>query len=81
MSTTFYHIDFREILCSTQAPLACRQLWRDRYAGASARAKVRTASAVCRHCGGCLQWLSQYTPEERQARRQAAPRGDGQETT
>jgi hypothetical protein len=28
------------------------------------------ASARCRHCGRFLQWLSQYLPAERQARRQ-----------
>ncbi len=28
--------------------------------------------ADCRHCGGFVRWLSQYTPEERQARRDQA---------
>jgi hypothetical protein len=27
------------------------------------------ASARCRHCGGFVQWLSQYPPAERRARR------------
>lgn len=30
------------------------------------------AAALCRHCGRFLQWLSQYPPAERQARRQQA---------
>ncbi len=30
------------------------------------------AAALCRHCGRWLSWLSRYTPEERQARRQQA---------
>jgi hypothetical protein len=30
------------------------------------------ASALCRHCGAFVQWLSQYPPAERQARRQQA---------
>jgi hypothetical protein len=32
------------------------------------------ASARCWHCGRFFQWLSQYTPAERQARRQLARR-------
>jgi hypothetical protein len=32
------------------------------------------ARATCRHCGAFLQWLSAYTPAERQARRQQAQR-------
>lgn len=31
-----------------------------------------TASARCHHCGAWLRWLSQYTPSDRQARRQQA---------
>jgi hypothetical protein len=54
------------------APLACERcgvIDRPRIGPGSGPHALR---ATCAHCGRHLLWVSAYTPEERQARRQAA---------
>lgn len=61
-----------ETLRFTENTLTCR------YCGTIDRAHIipgkgpHTAAARCVHCGMHLQWLSAYSPEERQRKRQAA---------
>jgi hypothetical protein len=70
--TTHSTIAPRETLRFTENPLTCR------YCGVIDHARIdpgkgpHHAAAVCRHCGRCIQWLSQHSSEVRQARRQQA---------
>ena len=72
MSAHHSTIDPRETLRFTENPLTCR------YCGAIDRAHISPgsgqphAAAVCAHCGRHLQWLSAYSPAERESRRQQA---------
>src|SRR5262249_6722720 len=60
------------IVNSAADPLACRKCGAIDCPTIALCNGPHYASARCSHCGAFIKWISQYTPIERQARRQHA---------
>ena len=72
MSTHSTIIAPRETLRFTDRSFTCRICGAIDLADVSPEAGPHHTRANCRHCGAFIQWLSQHSPEVRQARRQQA---------
>lgn len=57
---------------SSSAPVACPRCGVIDRPAIGPGSGPHYAKETCRHCGGFLQWISQYTQEERDGRRATA---------
>jgi hypothetical protein len=61
-----------ETIAPQLPPLACERCGVIDRPHISAGSGPHALRATCAHCGNFIQWLSRYTPAEREARRQVA---------